>query len=424
MFATRASSFARRPGRGRRLLSLALALLAGWPAAGLAAGSPQVRTLAGPLDGAVGGVAVDALGFVYVADFGEKVWKVSPWGEVEVFADTLYGTSGNAVDPAGYLLQSSFNAGTISRIARDGTVTTLAEGLAGPVGITVNTDGEVYATNCNSNVISRVSAAGEVTDFASGSLFNCPNGLTHDAEGNLYVANFADGRVIKISPGGEAALLASLPGGGNGHLVAAGSDLYVTAFRANMIFKVSGEGEVTPFAGTGAFGEQDGPAAEATFSTPNGIAYHPARDALYVNDRLETWPERWEGRSRPRSTVREILFPTLEQATRAGFSAGGPAAGKQALAAFVASHPGRPYVFVLNAFGYRLLQAGEAAEATAVFELATELFPQSFNVWDSLAEAHKVAGRKRKAIEYYKKSLALNPGNANATAMLKELGVD
>ncbi len=415
-----------RSGRYLPAMALAVLLLIGGAAGaedpGL--GSPIVSTLAGPFDSGVGGVTVDALGFIYVADFGQKVWKISPWGEVEVFVETLYGTSGNAVDPQGNLLQSSFNAGTLSRVARDGTITTLAEGLAGPVGVTVNSDEKIYVTNCSSNVISRVSAAGEVSDFASGSLFNCPNGLSHDAEGNLYVANFADGRVIKISPAGEAALLATIPGGSNGHVVAVGSDLYVTAFRANMIFKVSAEGEVRPFAGTGAFGQQDGPVAQATFSTPNGIAYNPARDALYVNDRLETWTERWEGRARPRSSVREILFPTLEETTRAGFAAGRPEAGKKALAAFVASHPGRPYVFVLNAFGYRLLQAGEVGEATAVFELNTELFPQAFNVWDSLGEAHKAAGRKRQAIQHYRKSLELNPANANATKMLKELGAD
>ena len=34
----------------------------------------------------VGGVSVDRLGSVYVADFGETVWKVTPEGEVTPFA--------------------------------------------------------------------------------------------------------------------------------------------------------------------------------------------------------------------------------------------------------------------------------------------------------------------------------------------------
>ncbi len=283
-----------------RSATLALLVLFATSLAGFASGSARVNTLAGPFEGSVGGVAVDALGFVYVADFGEKVRKISPWGEVEVFVDTLYGTSGNTIDAEGNLLQSSFNAGTISRVARDGTVETFASGLAGPVGVTVNTDGLVYACNCSSNVISRITAEGEVSDFASGNLFNCPNGLTHDGDGNLYVANFSDGRVIKIDPDGDASLLATIPGGGNGHLVSVGTDLYVTAFRANRIFKVTSESEVTPFAGTGAFGEADGQAAEATFKTPNGIAYNASRNALYTNDHLLTWGERWEGRAQAR----------------------------------------------------------------------------------------------------------------------------
>ena len=64
------------------------------------------------------------------------------------------------------------------------------------------------------------------------------------------------------------------------------------------------------------------------------------------------------------------------------------------------------------------------ALAIAVFELNSELFPQNFNVWDSLGEGHKAAGHRDKAIELYRKSLELNPGNANATKMLQELGAE
>ena len=404
----------------RSLLITALLLAAG--AAG--ADDLQVSTLAGPLDGAVGGVSVDTLGFIYVADFGEKVWKVTPWGEVEVFARGFYGASGNTIDAEGNLLQSSFYAGKLSKVSRDGTVTTVATGLAGPVGVTENSDGLIYVSGCSGNLIHRIETGGEVNTFASDASFNCPNGLTHDAEGNLYVANFSDGRVLKITPEGEVSVLATVPGGGNGHLARVGTDLYVTSFRGNRIFKVSAEGEVTPVAGTGAFGEQNGAPGEATFSTPNGIAYNPRRDALYVNDLLLTWPQRWEGRTRPQSAVRELLFPTLENVFRAAFEEAGAVAAKGALRAYVASRPGRPYPFVLNTFGYGLLQSQQLPEALTVFELATELFPQNANAWDSLGEANHAAGQNQQAIECYRKSLQLNPANANAAAKLKELGAE
>jgi len=83
----------------------ALTLLVAVPTS--AAPPVEVTTLVPDLDGAVGGVAVDRLGFVYVADFGNKVWRVTPWGEVELFADGLYGTSGNAIDGEGRSRRSS-----------------------------------------------------------------------------------------------------------------------------------------------------------------------------------------------------------------------------------------------------------------------------------------------------------------------------
>lgn len=53
----------------------------------------NVTTLVATLDG---GVAVDRAGFVYVADFRETVWKVTPDGRVRVLATGLYARSGNA----------------------------------------------------------------------------------------------------------------------------------------------------------------------------------------------------------------------------------------------------------------------------------------------------------------------------------------
>ena len=75
----------------------------------------------------------------------------------------------------------------------------------------------------------------------------------------------------------------------------------------------------------------------------------------------------------------------------------------------------------LNNIGYGLLQRKKVAEAIAVFKLNVELYPQSWNVYDSLGEAYMVNGEKEPAIASYKKSLELNPGNANGAAMLKKL---
>jgi tetratricopeptide (TPR) repeat protein len=76
----------------------------------------------------------------------------------------------------------------------------------------------------------------------------------------------------------------------------------------------------------------------------------------------------------------------------------------------------------LNLLGYQELGKGHFDAAIQVLALNAEQFPESANAWDSLAEAHMKAGHRDLAIEYYRKSLALDPGNKNAVEMLKELG--
>ena len=75
----------------------------------------------------------------------------------------------------------------------------------------------------------------------------------------------------------------------------------------------------------------------------------------------------------------------------------------------------------INGLGYGFLRAKKLPEAIAYFKLNVELYPKSFNVYDSLAEAYMANGDKELAIANYRKSLELNPGNGNATVMLKKL---
>lgn len=76
---------------------------------------------------------------------------------------------------------------------------------------------------------------------------------------------------------------------------------------------------------------------------------------------------------------------------------------------------------VLNRLGYDLLRAQKTKEAIEIFKLNVEIFPQSANAYDSLAEAHVVNGGKELAIKNYEKSLELNPQNTNAINILKKL---
>lgn len=68
----------------------------------------------------------------------------------------------------------------------------------------------------------------------------------------------------------------------------------------------------------------------------------------------------------------------------------------------------------LNGLGYWLLQQLKNKEgAFQIFKLNAELHPDSWNAFDSLAEAYYEKGEKQKALELYKKSLELNPANEN-----------
>ncbi|HEX8147113.1 MAG TPA: serine hydrolase [Pyrinomonadaceae bacterium] len=75
----------------------------------------------------------------------------------------------------------------------------------------------------------------------------------------------------------------------------------------------------------------------------------------------------------------------------------------------------------LNLLGYELLRAGRLRESVAVFALNAELYPQSFNVYDSLADAYAQSGDREQAVKNYRRSLELNPKNDNAARMLKKL---
>ena len=87
----------------------------------------------------------------------------------------------------------------------------------------------------------------------------------------------------------------------------------------------------------------------------------------------------------------------------------------------------------LNTLGYDLMNSNQMAlltegatqskikEALVVFKLTTELFPKSWNAFDSYGEALLQNGQKVEAIKMYKKSIELNPDNEGGKKVLQEL---
>jgi len=75
----------------------------------------------------------------------------------------------------------------------------------------------------------------------------------------------------------------------------------------------------------------------------------------------------------------------------------------------------------LNNLGYQLIRVNKFKEAIRIFQLNIEAYPQSGNVYDSLAEGYMDDGDKALAVANYQKSLELNPKNHNAVLMLEKL---
>jgi len=75
----------------------------------------------------------------------------------------------------------------------------------------------------------------------------------------------------------------------------------------------------------------------------------------------------------------------------------------------------------LNQIGYQLIANKNFKDAIAVLKLNVQLYPTSWNTWDSLGEAYMLNGDRKLAIQNLKKSLALNFNNENAKNMLEKL---
>ena len=72
-----------------------------------------------------------------------------------------------------------------------------------------------------------------------------------------------------------------------------------------------------------------------------------------------------------------------------------------------------------NSYGYELLRKKENEHAISVFKMNVAIYPESDNVYDSLADAYVRLGDSLNAYENYKKALELNTGNSRAKKFIE-----
>ncbi len=136
-------------------------------------------------------------------------------------------------------------------------------------------------------------------DALGNATFTNPHGIAADAEGNVYIADRFGHRLRKYTQDGQVSTVAGngIQGNADGTGIGAffnepwgvcvGTDgfIYVADTRNNLIRKVSPEGEVTTFAGSGNYGGSDGVGINSSFGNPTGLEMDEDGN-LYVADHL------------------------------------------------------------------------------------------------------------------------------------------
>ncbi|RZI58358.1 MAG: PKD domain-containing protein [Rubrivivax sp.] len=275
-------------------------------------------------------IGYDAAGALYVAE-SNRIRKVSANGTVTTVAGRVYNglpyqtTDGQgaaadftwirdiavAADGTVLVLQDD---GKIRKITPAGLVSTLPVLSAGRLrAIAVAPDGTVVVADAYQNVIQRINADFSLTTIAgtppafaridgaaNAAAFWGTSGIAQGPSGAIYVADGMNHALRKISPSGQVTTLAvfssnsvqiygttpylrSIPRLG-GVAVDDQENVYVADSFMNVIRKVAPDGTQSVLAGEeGTMGYANGPAAQARFYSPLGVAVDAARN-VYVAD--------------------------------------------------------------------------------------------------------------------------------------------
>jgi sugar lactone lactonase YvrE len=243
-------------------------------------------------------------------------FTVTPVGEVtNLTATGVFQTPrGMAFDANGNLYVSDLQAGVIDKVdPNSGTVNTyagngsysfnggspiLSAGIYGALSLAFGPDGNLYAVDNWYSQVFKITADSVISLLpvggpASNTVF-MPEGIVFDSSGNFYVG--ADQQIRMVSPSGVVSILAGtgLQGENNGPAASASFDdptalqldgsgnLYICDVQS---IRMLGNGIVSTFAGGGGNGGfQDGIGTYAGFIGVNDMVRDPRNGNFYVTD--------------------------------------------------------------------------------------------------------------------------------------------
>lgn len=302
--------------------------------AGYLNGDAQIARFRNPTD-----VAWTRVGILYVADSNNHlIRKIDDQGIVSTVAGAgIPGYQDSSSTFAlfnlpmglvalnnGDLYIADSNNHSIRKIDTKGMVSTFAgAGVAGyqdakgaaarfntPLGISFDDKyGVFYVADSDNHLIRKIDLSGVVTtvagsgvaghsdDVGTSAMFHSPTGIAIDHNDNLYIADSGNHRIRKINPNGEVTTLAGSGLAGYRDLQGLSAqfsspnslmydslsgDLYIVDTGNHSIRKLDAKGYVTTLTGF-SFGYIDGPASQAKFSQPYGIALG-TDNYLYIAD--------------------------------------------------------------------------------------------------------------------------------------------
>jgi sugar lactone lactonase YvrE len=257
------------------------------------------------------GLAFDSNGNILVTENGNNVIRRIVRNGAQVTVNTF---AGRFEEVSGRDRQDRLNSTRVGRVAfRDGAA--IGAGFRLPDDIIVAPDGTIYVADAENHAIRRIrqvnglfvvdtlagnGVPGFVDGIAENARFRTPTAIALSLDGSfLFVADTNNNRIRKVDiQTGQVTTAAGSGDGGSfdgpaaeatffqpiGLAVDSDGTLYISEVTGTRIRRLDPAGNVTLVAGDNRVRFRDGPGILARFNSPRGLAIDRARRILYVAD--------------------------------------------------------------------------------------------------------------------------------------------